>query len=179
MTLKDLGFDLWFEQETARLNLDSFNLARVCAVDRGAYLIKDESRSVQAKLAGRLSYHTDHSTDLPCVGDWVAAQYHDNDTTAIIHQVLPRKSFLRRKTPGKHVDYQMIATNIDAAFIVQSCHFDFNPSRLERYLVMATDGQVEPIILLTKTDLIDQDDLDMKLSIIRSVTHGVIVKCCV
>jgi putative ribosome biogenesis GTPase RsgA len=58
--------------------------------------------------------------------------------------LFPRKTFMRRKTAGENVDHQMIAANIDSAFIVQSCHFDFNPSRLDRYLVMAADGHVEP-----------------------------------
>jgi ribosome biogenesis GTPase len=61
----------------------------------------------------------------------------------------------------------MIAANIDAAFIVQSCHFDFNLRRMDRYLVMATDGHVEPIVILTKTDLISRDELEEKLSAIR------------
>jgi ribosome biogenesis GTPase len=64
----------------------------------------------------------------------------------------------------------MIAANIDTAFIVQSCHFDFNPNRLDRYLVMAADGHVEPIVILTKTDLITRDELDQKLSIIKSAS---------
>jgi ribosome biogenesis GTPase len=106
------------------------------------------------------------------VGDWVTAYYYNDDTAAIIHKVFPRKTFLRRKAAGENVDYQMIAANIDIAFIVQSCHFDFNPNRLDRYLVMAAEGQIEPIILLTKTDLILQDELDQKLSIIRSVSKA-------
>ena len=55
--------------------------------------------------------------------------------------VFPRRTFLRRKAAGENVDFQMIAANIDGAFIVQSCHFDFNPRRLDRYLVMAADGK--------------------------------------
>ena len=102
----------------------------------------------------------------------MTAHYYNNDTAAIIHQVFPRKTFLRRKTPGKNIDFQMIAANIDTAFIVQSCHFDFNPSRLDRYLIMATDGQVEPIVILTKTDLITPEELDQKLALIRSVTKA-------
>jgi ribosome biogenesis GTPase len=66
----------------------------------------------------------------------------------------------------------MIAANIDTAFIVQSCHFDFNPHRLERYLVMAADGHVEPVVVLTKTDLISPDELEEKLAIIRCVTKA-------
>jgi len=75
---------------------------------------------------------------------------------------------LRRKTAGENVDLQMIAANIDSAFIVQSCHFDFNPRRMDRYLVMAADGKVEPIVILTKTDLISHDELEQKLAITKS-----------
>jgi ribosome biogenesis GTPase len=67
------------------------------------------------------------------------------------------------------VDYQMIAANIDIAFIVQSCHFDFNLPRLNRYLVMAADGNVEPIVILTKTDLLSPNELKEKLDAIRQV----------
>ena len=102
----------------------------------------------------------------------MTAQYYDNDTAAVIHGVFPRKTFLRRKTAGANVDFQMIAANIDAAFIVQSCYFDFNPNRLDRYLVMAADGGVEPIVILTKTDLILQDELKKKVAIVNSGTKA-------
>lgn len=175
MKLRDLGFDQWFEAHTTELSVDGCSFARVSAVDRGSYLIKDESREVTAELSGKLSYQTDSSVDLPCVGDWVTVHYHNNDTAAIIHQVFPRKTFLRRKTPGKNIGLQMIAANIDTAFIIQSCHFDFNPSRLDRYLIMAMDGQVEPIVILTKTDLISQDELDHKLAITQSATKARVI----
>ncbi|RJP79496.1 MAG: ribosome small subunit-dependent GTPase A [Desulfobacteraceae bacterium] len=172
MKLKDLGFDQWFEAQAAALRMDGCGFARISAVDRGSYLIKDESREVPAELSGKLTYGIDSAVDLPCAGDWVTAQYYNNDTAAIIHRVFPRKTFLRRKTPGRNIDYQMIAANIDTAFIVQSCHFDFNPSRLDRYLVMVADGHVEPVVILTKTDLITRDELDRKLAIIGSVTKA-------
>ena len=175
MKLRDFGFDQWFEAYTTEFRLDGCGFARISAVDRGSYLIKDALREVPAELSGKLTYQIDHSVDLPCVGDWVTAQYHNHDTAAIIHQVFPRKTFLRRKTPGKNIDFQMIAANIDTAFIVQSCQFDFNPSRLDRYLIMATDGQVEPIVILTKTDLIAPDELDQKLAIVSSVTKARVI----
>jgi len=62
----------------------------------------------------------------------------------------------------------MIAANIDIAFIIQSCHFDFNVRRLDRYLVMAADGGVEPMVVLTKTDLITPEELEQKLAAIRA-----------
>jgi ribosome biogenesis GTPase len=82
--------------------------------------------------------------------------------------VVPRRSFLRRKSPGKNIDFQMIAANIDVAFIVQSCHFDFNVRRLERYLVMVNEGQIEPVLLLTKTDLVSTAELERMLDHIRA-----------
>ncbi len=172
MKLSDLGFDQWFEAHAGDYHQEGCGFARISAVDRGSYLLKNESREVPAELSGKLSYQIENSIDLPCVGDWVTAQYYNNDSEAIIHRVFPRKTFLRRKTAGENVDYQMIAANIDTAFIVQSCHFDFNPHRLDRYLVMAADGHVEPIVILTKTDLITQDELDQKLTIITSVTKA-------
>jgi ribosome biogenesis GTPase len=172
MKLIDLGFDQWFEAHITPLNEDHRTIARVSAVDRGSYLIRNESKEVPAELSGKLSYETENSVDLPCVGDWVLAQYYNDGAAAIIHRVFPRKTFLRRKAAGEIVDFQMIAANIDTAFIVQSCHFDFNPRRLDRYLVMAADGHVEPIVILTKTDLITSDELKQKLAIVSSVTKA-------
>ena len=85
----------------------------------------------------------------------------------IIHGVFPRKTFLRRKYAGKTVDFQMISANIDIAFIVQSCHYDFNVRRFDRYLVMVNEGQIEPTLVLTKTDLITRDELEQKIAAIR------------
>ena len=175
MKLRDLGFDQWFEAHSSEFLMEGCRFARISAVDRGSYLIMNESGEVPAELTGKLSYFIESSVDLPCVGDWVTANYYDNDTAAIIHRVFPRKTYLRRKTAGQNVDYQMIAANIDTAYIVQSCHFDFNPRRLDRYLVMAADGHVEQIVILTKTDLISRDELDQKIAIVSSVTKAKVI----
>ena len=164
--LSDVGFDHWFEAYAEELRQEGQGIARVSSVDRGSYLVRNKQGQVPAELAGRFYFYADSSVDLPCVGDWVTAQYHNNDTAAIIHNVFPRKTFLRRKCAGVNVDFQMIAANIDTAFIVQSCHVDFNLRRLDRYLVMAFDGGVEPIVVLTKTDLIPHDELKQKLDVI-------------
>ncbi len=168
MKLSNLGFDHWFETHAAQLLQEDGGIARVSAVDRGSYLIRNESGDVPAELTGKFSYQIESAVDLPCVGDWVKAQYYDNGTAAVIHAVFPRKTLLRRKTAGANVDFQMIAANIDTAFIVQSCQFDFNPRRLDRYLAMAADGGVEPIIILTKTDLITRDELEQKVATVST-----------
>lgn len=175
MKLGDLGFDQWFEDHSTEFRQEGCGFARISAVDRGSYLIINGSNEVPAELTGKLSYQIESSVDLPCVGDWVTAQYYNNDTAAIIHRLFPRKTFLRRKTAGENVDHQMIAANLDNAFIVQSCHFDFNPSRLDRYLVMAADGHVEPFVILTKTDLISRDELEQKIAIVSSATKAKVI----
>ncbi len=170
MKLSDMGFDQWFQSHVGDLRQEGRDIARISAVDRGSFLIRKQTKEVPAELAGRFYFQVESSIDLPCVGDWVTVQYHNNDAAAIIHEVFPRKTFLRRKSAGEEVDFQMIAANIDVAFIVQSCHFDFNVRRMDRYLVMAADGGVEPIVVLTKTDLIAPEELEKKLAAITSST---------
>lgn len=142
-------------------------IARVSAVDRDQYLIRNAEGEYPAELTGRFVYTRESPAELPCVGDWVCVQYHDAGSRASIHDVLPRQSFLRRRSPGKGNEYQMIAANIDVAFIIQSCHFDFNVRRLERYLVMVCEGHIEPVILLTKTDLVTPEALEQLINTIR------------
>jgi len=142
-------------------------LARVMAVDRDRYLILSGKSELPAELTGRFAYGSESPADLPCVGDWVRVHYHDGGARASIDALLPRKSLLRRKSPGRNVDFQLIAANIDTAFIVQSCHFDFNVRRLERYLVIVREGHIEPVIVLTKTDLVEPSALQQRIDEIR------------
>jgi ribosome biogenesis GTPase len=167
MNLSVLGFNNWFEGHVDELLREDHEFARVSAVDRGSYLIRNELGEIPAELAGKFRFHVESSVDLPCIGDWVYVQCHNSGALAIIHGIFPRKTFLRRKSAGRNVDFQMIATNIDVAFIVQSCHYDFNLHRLDRYLVMANEGHIEPVLILTKTDLITPEELEKILAAIR------------
>lgn len=167
MELTSLGFNEWFEERAVPVLQPGQRMARITAVDRGAFLIQDEDGEIHAELAGKFRFETQAAGDLPCVGDWVCVQRDSLEGSTIIHGVLPRKTFLRRKRADETVSFQMIAANIDIAFIVQSCHYDFNVARLERYIVMANEGQVEPQIILTKTDLISQGELDERIEAIR------------
>jgi len=165
--LHQFGWDEWFDTKAQEKGLSELRIARVIAVDREQLLVIDESGEYRAKLAGRFLFTTEQASDYPCVGDWVCIQYSGSDDFGIIHDVIPRKSFLRRKAAGDTIDYQMIASNIDAALIVQSCHFDFNINRLERYLVMVRNGHVHPVVLLTKTDLVSPESLQHLIDKIR------------
>lgn len=167
MKLTELGLDSWFKDQANELCKPGQRLARVTVVDRSRYILLNEDGEASAKKTGKFLYSAESSSDFPCVGDWVCAQYHDAEDSASIHTILPRKSFLRRKTAGKNIEFQMIAANIDVAFIVQSCSYDFNVSRLERYLVMANEGHVEPLLVLTKVDLVSADELEQLILQIR------------
>ena len=168
MGLEDLGFSGWFQQKQKEFDKPGYSIARVTAVNRDNYLVRNETHEVLAEVTGRLMYASESSIDLPTVGDWAFVQYYNSDTFAIIDDLFPRKSVLRRKSAGKKIDYQLIAANIDIAFIMQSCDSNFNLRRLERYLVMANDGNIKPALLLSKSDLVDQGELAQKISAVRS-----------
>ncbi|MDI6809064.1 MAG: ribosome small subunit-dependent GTPase A [Candidatus Eisenbacteria bacterium] len=167
MELRDLGFDQWFREKQEELQKPDCSVARVTAVNRNNYLVRNENNELLAELAGSLAFSSESSMDFPSVGDWAFVQYCNSDTFAIIHELLPRKSVLRRKTPGKKIDYQVIASNIDVAFIVQSCDHDFSLRRLERYLVMVNEGRIAPMFLLTKSDLASPADVQQRMSEVR------------
>jgi ribosome biogenesis GTPase len=141
--LSEVGLDNWFKDRASELCGPGGAVARVTAVDRDRYIIRNEHGEIPAELTGKFLFTAQSPTDLPCVGDWVCVHYRDDGTHAGIHHILPRKSFLRRKTPVRNIEFQMIAANIDVAFIVQSCHFDFNVRRLGRYLVIEHTGSLE------------------------------------
>jgi ribosome biogenesis GTPase / thiamine phosphate phosphatase len=167
MERSELGLTRWFEDRARELCGPDAPIARVIAVDRDRYVIRDEHGEVPAELTGRFLHCVESATDLPCVGDWVCARYRDSRTHASIHHVLPRRSFLRRKAAGRGIEFQMIAANIDVAFVIQACHFDFNVRRLERYLVIVREGHIEPVLLLTKTDLVSPEALRELIGRIR------------
>jgi len=166
--LKQFGWDDWFAAQASEKASAEHRIARVVAVDREQLLVMDDTGEFRAKLSGRFLHLAEQAVDFPCVGDWVSIQYSGSDMFGVIHDVIPRKSVLRRKAAGDSIACQMIAANVDVALIVQSCHFDFNINRLERYLVMVREGRIDPVVLLTKTDLVSPETLQQLIETIRS-----------
>lgn len=164
--LRALGWNDWFEKR-AGCTPDQ-DIARVAAVDRGQLLLLDQNGPFRAKLAGSYLHHHRRSQELPCVGDWVQVEKPAESDLGVVTGVLERRTSLRRKTAGKALEYQLIAANVDYVAIVQSCHFDFNLKRLERYLVVVRDGGAEPLILLTKSDLVGRETLAGQLAEIHA-----------
>jgi ribosome biogenesis GTPase len=169
MEFKDLGFNDWFKERLLESPQPEFSLARISTVNKNSYLIRNETTEIPAEITGKFMYGAETNLDLPTVGDWVTVEYFNENTFAIIHNILPRKSLLKRKVAGKDIHYQSIASNIDTAFIVQSVDFDFNLRRLERYLIMIKESHIQPVILLSKRDLISQDHLEQEITAIKSI----------
>jgi ribosome biogenesis GTPase len=174
VNLQDLGYCDWFGNNLANTAATEANVARIIAVDRDRYMIGSQFGSMPAELTGKLSYCAESSEDIPCVGDWVLVDYYDQNSHAVVHDRLARRTVLRRRSSGARVDYQMIAANIDVAFIVQSCDVDYNLNRLDRYLVMTKDGGIESILLLTKSDLVEAPRLESMIEEVRR-EHSIVV----
>ena len=166
--LESIGYNDWFHSQVDPEKIAAHEVARVVSVHKDSYTITKGRGEVFAELAGNLYYTADSPSDLPTTGDWVYANFYDDDSHAIIHGVLPRKTLLQRKTSGKSVDFQLIAANIDVAFIMQSLDSNLNLRRLERYLVMVHESDITPVILLSKCDLISEDEVE---EIKKSITN--------
>jgi ribosome biogenesis GTPase / thiamine phosphate phosphatase len=149
--LNQLGWSDWFAQHTDCAPGDC--VARVMAVDRDLLLLMDQTGTFRARLAGSYRYRHRMAHELPCVGDWVCVAKRAGDLGQV-SAIVERRTELRRKSAGPSADMQMIAANVDYVIVVQSSHYDFNLKRLERYLVMVTEGGAEACVLLTKTDLV-------------------------
>ncbi|MDH3973596.1 MAG: ribosome small subunit-dependent GTPase A [Deltaproteobacteria bacterium] len=167
--LKKIGFDKWFLESVSPESQENFEIARVVAVHKDSYIISNGVVDVLAELVGKITFSASSPLDYPAVGDWVLANFYDENSFAIIHEVLPRKSLLKRKTPGKKIDFQLIAANMDVAFIVQSLNENFNLRRLERYLVMVNENNIDPIVLLSKSDLLSDKDISKRIEEIQKI----------
>ena len=157
MMLEELGFDSFFEEQCKRLGVDLDSIARVTAEYKESYRVRNSGGEFLAKVTGKHMFQAAAREDYPAAGDWVEIRKVD-EGQALIHQILPRKTILKRKSAYSN-DEQVIAANIDESFIVQAVERDFNLNRLERYFSIVIAGKIKPVILLNKIDLINQAEL--------------------
>ena len=127
--------------------------ARVIGQHKGRYVLTTGGGELLASLAGRLRHESRGSADLPAVGDLVTVSI-GGSPAAVVHAVLPRRSVLRRRDTGAH-DGQILAANVDDAFIVVPLHRDVTPlqGRIQQYAALVHDSGAVPVLLLTKADL--------------------------
>jgi ribosome biogenesis GTPase len=159
MTLEELGYNSDLEDFKIEKGFDSFNVGRVISEHKDRYTVKNDTNEFEAELIGNLRFTAENRYDLPAVGDWVSISEYD-EHKALIHPIFPTKSIVERKAVGKLGQAQIIAANIDFGLIVQSVNRDFSVNRLERYLTICNASKIEPIIVLSKIDLIETKDLE-------------------
>jgi ribosome biogenesis GTPase len=167
MTLSDLGLTAGITAYLKENNLSDFAVGRVTQEHRERYIVSTGDREYDAEILGNLRFSASSRTDFPAVGDWVTMKIYDPDL-AIIYKILPRKSVLERQAVGKYGEKQIISTNIDVAFIIQSIDNNFSINRLERYLTICYSANIDPVMVISKIDLSTKKDIDNAEEKLRS-----------
>ena len=126
---------------------------------------------VLARVSGRLRHRAVARVDFPAVGDWVAVEPAAKGGDARILAVLPRRSRFSRRAAGDVTEEQVVAANIDTVFLVAGLDGDFNPRRIERYLLVASESGAAPVIVLNKADVVA--DAEEMAAGVRAAAPGV------
>lgn len=171
--LVPLGWNAFFESQlgAAAEEYGALSYARVSEEHRNGYRVLSEHGELNAELAGRVRHDVEFGFDRPAVGDWVGISVRLNERRATIRRCLTRMTAFRRKEAGSASREQIVAANVDTAFIVTSLNRDFNARRIERYLTMAWESGAEPVVLLTKADLCDEPE--EVVARVAAVAHAV------
>jgi ribosome biogenesis GTPase len=172
MNLQNLGYTPTLETYRIENNLASFGVGRIILEHKERYVVKTETNEFEAEIIGNLRFSAQSRADFPAVGDWVAISEYD-ENKVLIHSVFPRKTIIERQSVGKFGEKQIIAANIDYAFIVQAVDRDFNVNRIERYLTICYTAKVEPIIVLSKVDLVGENELQELIKQVESRINNV------
>jgi ribosome biogenesis GTPase len=129
--------------------------ARVALEHTHIYRVMTEEGEILARVSGRLRHQAKSRADFPAVGDWVAIEPLVPGNEARIRAVLPRFSRFSRRAAGDPTEEQVVAANINTVFLVSGLDGDFNPRRIERYLLVAWESGARPVVVLNKSDLVD------------------------
>lgn len=151
--LKALGWDDRLSTLFEPYAADGVVAGRVSIQHRGAYDVLTEQGELRCEVPRRLVHEATTTADLPAVGDWVVVAPRAGETSGTITALLPRRTKFSRKTAWQAAEEQVLAANVDVAFLVTSLNEDLNLRRLERYLILAWESGARPVIVLTKADL--------------------------
>ena len=166
MNLQELGWNAHFADAFQPYAEQDLIPARVVARHHGPCELLTERGALGGITAGRMDEDA-----LPVVGDWVAVRPLEGERKAVIEAVLPRRGAFTRKEAWRRAVAQVVAANVDTAFLVTAFGHDLNPRRLERYLTAAWDSGADPVIVVNKLDL--AEDPAHELALVESVAVGV------
>ena len=169
ISLQHFGLVPFFAQQTTPAEIEHGRVGRVTEVQRSLIIVFNgvDERPVALHSA----WHKAVPENRPTVGDWVVL----DDQLSRVERVLQRRSVFRRMAAGEKTEIQLLAANVDILFVVTSCNEEFRESRLERYLALAAEAGVLPVVVLTKADL--SDDADAFAGRVRAVQPGIPVEC--
>lgn len=144
-SLSQLGWKPFFQQQLDLEEWENATLGRVVSQERSAIIVQTPENRMPIQVTKEMPQFA--------VGDWVLL-----DSSCSFVRLLERFSLFSRKAAGERAYTQLIASNIDTLFIVSSMNRDFNLNRIERYLALANETGVEPVIVLTKSDICDDPE---------------------
>ena len=168
--LSALGWDAAWSRAFEPYVSEGLVPARVAIEFNYIYRVYAEAGEWQAQHAGRMLHRAEDKGQLSAVGDWVAVRPTPGEAMATIEAVLPRRSKFSRKVAGDATEEQIVAANIDTVFLVMGLDGDYNPRRLERYLLMAYESGASPVVILNKLDV--APDLDAAIAEIGALAVG-------
>jgi len=169
--LEELGWDARLEAGFAEFAAQELSPGRISAQHRTGYGLLAEGGEYFAEVTGRLTHMALSPADLPVVGDWVAVVLRPVEAMATIVDIVPRRTWFSRQAAGEKTSEQVIAANLDVVFIVTDLGLDYNPRRLERYLILVAAGGSTATIVLNKSDLVE--DVEIRVEEARSLFSGV------
>jgi ribosome biogenesis GTPase len=166
--LEKLGWREHFQAQLDEAHPADGHPCRIVSQRRGVYGLAGHPDCAEAEPAGRLAKEYGDGSGRPAVGDWVLV------TDGVITRRLERRTALIRRAAGRRSDAQVLGANLDRVFVVTSLNEDFNPRRIERYLVAVWESGAEPVVVLNKADLCD--DPTPYLDELSAVASGVAVR---
>ena len=164
--LQNIGWCSFFSNQI-KPNSELLKPYRVIAIHKGACEVSDGKLIKSAKMTGKMRHEAVTKLDYPTVGDWVLVKSFKSGELCQIEKLLHRQNVLKRKNAGRANNEQLIAANIDTAFIIQGLDPSFNLNRIERFVVIVKESRITPKIILTKTDLVKNNELRKIKKLIR------------
>jgi ribosome biogenesis GTPase len=170
MNLQSLGWTPFFEAYFAPFREEGYGVGRIVVQHKDRYVLYSQKGELWAEVTGKFRHDAHGPQDFPAVGDWVVIKERAGEDVVLIYAVLERKSKFSRKAAGAKTDEQVLAANVDVAFLVSGLDHDFNLRRIERSLALAWDSGVKPVVVLNKVDLCA--NLDERIQEVESIARG-------
>ncbi len=171
MVLAELGWTSDRAEEFVPFASQGWTPGRIAREHKHIYTVYGEAGEWNARVSGKYRHEAGGKADFPAVGDWVALEARPEEGAATIHALPSRRGSFSRKVAGGTVNEQVIAANVDTAFLVSGLDGDFNARRIERYLTLAWESGTTPVIVLNKADLCD--DVNARVTETEAIAFGV------